>query len=192
MLFLVHYIRGHIILTCLISGDGNRGHLVILVSARFLYHKITIFIFEINCFLESYTEIIPLFCSSVNFYPSSLAFIDSTCLIELATVMVISVSIIHSTFKSWYFAVEKSFLFLLIYLYHYGFLFYSIGSILNYYFDYYIVLDLASQEYLQDGSCILLRCLLFFKHFLTFLYNKILVLCFLGSSARISRFSKES
>lgn len=132
MLFLVHYIRGHIILTCLISGDGNHGHLVILVSARFLYHKTTIFIFEINFFLESYTEIIPLFCSSVNFYPSSLAFIDSTSLIELATVMVISVSIIHSTFKSWYFAVGKSFLFLLIYLYHYGFLFYSLGSILNY------------------------------------------------------------
>lgn len=50
MLFLVHYIRVHVMLTCFIPGDGNHGDLVILVSARFLYIKITLFLFEVNVF----------------------------------------------------------------------------------------------------------------------------------------------
>lgn len=57
--------------------------------------------------------------------------------------------------------------------------------------DYQIAPALANQEYLHDGSCSLLTLLSFFKHVLTFLHSKMLILCFLGSSPRISHFSKE-
>lgn len=84
MFLLVHYIKGHIMLTCFIPGDGNHSRLVMLVSAKFLYHKITIFLFEINkYFLGNSTEFIRLFCSFLNFCPLALAFFDNMCLIQL-------------------------------------------------------------------------------------------------------------
>lgn len=43
MFFSVYHIRGHMMLIQPTTGDVNLCHLIVLVSARFLHHKIIIF-----------------------------------------------------------------------------------------------------------------------------------------------------
>ena len=54
--FSVHRIRRHVILTCLIPGDGyTSDHLVKVVFARLLNYEVTVFPFVIRMyFVESY------------------------------------------------------------------------------------------------------------------------------------------
>lgn len=96
LLFSMYCFKGHKMLKCSISGDGNFDHFVKLVSASFQYHKITIFFCEISqYFLGHYTGLRPLFCS-LNLCSSALAFIDTSWPDKTATV-VVSIYFYHCT-----------------------------------------------------------------------------------------------
>lgn len=72
----VHRIKGLMMLTVLITGNGNLDHLVTVVSARFLTCKITFFPFVVNKYLKGDSLRLRKSYFTSNFHPLIFASIS--------------------------------------------------------------------------------------------------------------------
>lgn len=69
---------------CLITGDVvNPDHLILVMSARMLHCKVTVFPLINKCLGKTFIEVTQISYFSLNFWPLILALIGGSCLQQL-------------------------------------------------------------------------------------------------------------